>query len=180
MRYQSVAVFALVATAAACGWRRTPVPVISETGSVEALVGDWSGEYSSEETGRSGSIMFQLASAKDTAYGDVIMVARAPHGPMVTGSEHGAVPMAPVQKSSEPLTIRFVRMTGGAVSGTLAPYTDPECGCRVITTFSGRFADAYTIEGTYDTRGTSFGHTPSGGKWKVTRQTSTHTDSPRQ
>lgn len=121
MRYQSVAVLALAATTAACGWRRTPVPVTSETGSVEALVGNWSGEYSSAETGRNGSITF-----------------------------------------------------------TLAPYNDPECGCRVITTFSGRFADANTIEGTYDTRGTSFGHTPSGGKWKVTRQTSTHTDSSRQ
>jgi hypothetical protein len=58
----------------------------------------------------------------------------------------------------------------------LAPYDDPECGCRVMTTFSGHFADNNTIEGTYDTRGGSFDHQPSGGKWKVIRQASSATN----
>ena len=55
MKYnQLIAICALSASVVACGWRRTPVPVISENGSVEALVGEWNGEYSSAETGRSG------------------------------------------------------------------------------------------------------------------------------
>lgn len=177
MRFlKSVAVIALAA-AAACSWRRTPVPVIAESGSTEALVGEWSGQYSSADTGRSGSIMFQLASAKDTAYGDVVMVPRA-HVP-VAGKENMPMAVPVAQNSGQPLTIRFVRMNAGLVSGTLAPYNDPDCGCRVITTFQGRFTDANTIEGTYDTRGTGFGHQPAEGQWKVTRQASPRSDTPR-
>jgi hypothetical protein len=154
------------------------VPVISETGSIEALVGNWAGQYSSAETGRSGSITFQLASEKDTAYGDVVMVPR-PRTPLAAGTEHAPMAVNPAQNPGQSLTIRFVRMEGGSVSGTLAPYNDPECGCRVITTFAGRFTDSNTIEGTYDTRGTGFGHQPSAGTWKVTRQASTHSDTSR-
>jgi hypothetical protein len=179
MRYKkSIAMIALAATAVSCGWRRTPVPVISDSISIRALVGSWSGLYSSEETGRSGSIMFDLASDKDTAYGDVLMV---PRNNVVAplASQHPGMPITQAQKPGEPLTIRFVRMSGGSVAGTLAPYTDPDCGCRVVTTFAGRFTDANTIEGTYSTQGTSIGHQPSAGQWKVTRQSTTPTDTPR-
>lgn len=173
MRYsKSIAMIVLAASAAACGWRRTPVPIVSDTGSVEALVGTWSGLYDSRETGRSGSIMFELASARDTAYGDVLMMPKANVvTPMSSG--HQGMPITQAQKPGEPLTIRFVRMSGGAVTGTLDPYNDPDCGCRVVTTFAGRFTDSNTIEGTYSTHGTSIGHQPSAGQWKVTRQSST-------
>jgi hypothetical protein len=179
MRYtKSIAIIALAATTAACGWRRTPVPVVSDTGSVQALVGTWSGLYSSEETGRSGSIMFELASEKDTAFGDVLMV---PKTRVVTNipNDHPGLPITQAQNPSEPLTIRFVRLSGGAVTGVLDPYNDPDCGCRVVTRFTGRFTDSNTIEGTYSTKGTSIGHQPSAGQWKVTRQSSTTTDTPR-
>jgi len=145
---------------------------------LEENSGTWSGQYSSEETGRSGSITFELASAKDTAYGDVLMVPRTHAVPPVP-SEHPALPITQANNPSEPLTIRFVRMSGGSVSGTLDPYNDPDCGCRVITTFAGRFTDSTTIEGTYSTQGTGIGHQPSAGQWKVTRQSSTITATPR-
>lgn len=178
MRYIKIAsAFAFAAFVAACSWRRTPVPVIAESGSIEALVGDWAGQYGSAETGRSGSITFQLASAKDTAYGDVVMVPRA--GVPVAGKENMPMAVPVTQNPGQPLTIRFVRLNGGLVSGTLAPYSDPECGCRVITTFQGRFTDPNTIEGTYDTRGTGFGHQPAEGQWKVTRQASPRSDTLR-
>ena len=179
MRYnKSIAMIILAASTMACGWRRTPVPVIADSVSIQALVGTWSGLYSSEETGRSGSIMFELASDKDTAFGDVLMVPKT-NVVSTLPSEHPGMPIAQAQKPGEPLTIRFVRMSGGSVSGTLAPYNDPECGCRVVTTFAGRFTDSNTIEGTYSTKGTSIGHQPSAGQWKVTRQSSTPTDTPR-
>src|SRR5687767_10857146 len=77
MRSSKIAVLVtLVVAATACSWKRTPVPVVSDSGSIAALVGNWAGEYSSDDTGRSGSIMFQLASEKDTAYGDVVMLPR--------------------------------------------------------------------------------------------------------
>lgn len=179
MRYnKSLAVLVVAASVAACGWRRNPVPVISETGSIQALVGTWSGQYNSAETGRSGSIMFELASDKDTAFGDVLMVPRTQVVPPLT-SEHPAMPITQAQNPGQPLTIRFVRVSGGAVNGTLDPYNDPDCGCRVTTTFAGRFTDSNTIEGTYSTQGPGIGHQPSAGQWKVTRQSSTTTDTPR-
>jgi hypothetical protein len=67
------------------------------------------------------------------------------------------------------LTIHFVRKEGKSVIGMLDPYTDPECACRVTTTFQGVFLDSRTIEGTYNTLSSELAHHPSGGQWKVTR-----------
>ena len=65
---------AVALSTTACGWRRTPVPVISDSGSAALLVGAWAGGYNSTETGRSGSISFELASEKDTAWCDLTMI----------------------------------------------------------------------------------------------------------
>lgn len=155
----------------ACSWRRTPVPVISDAGPTAALVGDWAGEYSGRQTGRSGSITFQLASDKDTAYGDVTMIPRA-QAVQVPSRDPSEVSTARPQNATEPLAIRFVRMEGGTVSGTLSPYKDPDCGCKVITIFTGKFTSPNTIEGKYTTRGTDFGHESAEGRWRVTRSAS--------
>jgi hypothetical protein len=158
---------ALVATA--CAWRRTPVRVVSENGSTAALVGEWSGEYRSDENGRSGSIVFQLASERDTAYGDVVMVPRmrVVQAPSVTRAE---IPGERVAVLSEPLRIRFVRIADDKVSGRLAPYTDPDYNCSVTTVFEGKFTNDNTIEGTYITHGSELPDRGMSGKWKVTRK----------
>lgn len=169
------ALLALTAISAGCAFRRTPVPLIADN-SVQALVGNWAGDYSSTETGRTGSITFSLASAKDTAYGDVTMIPRTRVAPVETSQRPAPVIINQGQVASQPLTIRFVRLEAGTVTGRLAPYEDPQCGCRVVTTFQGRFTDSNTIEGTYDTRGGSFDHQPSAGKWRVTRQASPATN----
>ena len=70
MRYMRNTMLPCLAVMAACSWRRTPVPVISDSGSTTALVGEWTGEYSSTQTGRSGSITFQLA-GESTDFGHV-------------------------------------------------------------------------------------------------------------
>jgi hypothetical protein len=49
------------------------------------------------------------------------------------------------------LRIRFVRVDGGKVSGTLQPYRDPDCGCSVYTTFEGT-VEGDVIEGTFVAR----------------------------
>lgn len=170
MRSLKSALLLCLFVTSACSWRRTPVPVISDAESVAALVGNWAGEYSSGQTGRSGNITFQLASDKDTAYGDVIMIPRA-QAVQIPTRDPSQVSAARPQAAAEPLAIRFVRMEGGIVYGTLSPYNDPECGCRVTTTFTGQFTSPNTIEGKYTTRGTDFGHAASEGRWKVTRST---------
>lgn len=169
MRYiMTAAVAAISLLAAGCGWRRTPVPVYSDTGSTALLVGTWSGEYGSRETGRSGSITFEMASEKDTAYCDVVMVPKVHAVQIATLDRPNAAIVRP-EPNTPPLKIRFIRLGDGRVSGTLDPYMEPDCNCRVVTTFDGKITSANTIEGTYVTRSSEFSQ-PSTGQWKVKRQ----------
>jgi hypothetical protein len=174
MRYiRAAAVLAALSFVSACAWKRTPVPVISDTGSTALLVGTWSGEYNSRETGRSGSITFDMASEKDTAYCDVVMVPKVAQTFNVATHDRAASSVVQPPSFSQPLRIRFIRLGERRVSGTLDPYTDPDCDCRVTTTFDGRITSANTIEGTYITTGA--GARISGGTWKVNRQKATAT-----
>jgi hypothetical protein len=166
MRYKTAAAVAALAILSACAWKRTPVPIIADNGSSALLVGSWSGEYSSAETGRSGSISFDMASEKDTAYCDVVMTPK-PHTVQTTAREQPPVEIVNPE-FAQPLKIRFIRLGEGRVSGTLNPYLDPECSCAVNTTFEGRTIGANIIEGTFITRGD--GVPTSSGTWKVNRQ----------
>lgn len=142
--------FALAAltAVAACGTvQSNPIPV---AGPVASLAGEWRGSYESAETGRAGSIVFTLVGGEDHAHGDVIMIPRGLNAPLRPA--HGFPSAAePPMPSSQVLTIEFVQATGDSVFGSLAPYTDPECSCTVLTTFLGRL-QGNTIEGTFTTR----------------------------
>lgn len=167
MRYARGATVVALMVLTACAWKRTPVPIISDNGSAALLVGTWSGEYSSAETGRSGSITFDMASEKDTAYCDVVMVPKVRTLQAATREQPG-VQVVQAELFPQPLKVRFIRLGEGRVSGTLDPYLDPDCSCPVKTTFEGRITSANTIEGTFITSGT--GVQTSSGTWKVNRQ----------
>jgi hypothetical protein len=131
-----------------------PAPAVPVAGSdLGALAGKWTGEYSSEATGRTGSIVFEFKSGEKVGRGDVLMVPKGAQDP-------GVIPQV--------LNINFVNAAGGVLRGTMDAYTDPSCDCQVQTTFVGR-QSGDTIEGTFTT-------TPSGkapittGRWKITRQ----------
>lgn len=164
---------AVTATAllAACASVPTPVPVMGPTSDVSALVGEWSGDYSNPETGRSGSIAFTLKAGKDTAVGSVVMVPRDNKQQVTMGqpADRPVVRTSVAAGSSEVLTIRFVRMEGSHLVGTLDTYRDPDCGCELTTTFRGQFTDAGTITGTFTSTGSTMGHLPSSGRWTVKR-----------
>jgi hypothetical protein len=155
---------ALLVTTGGCAGSQAPVPLVGPQADISRLTGEWFGEYSSTESGRNGSIVFKLTAGADTATGDVVMTPRMPQRsvsgqPPVQGQQ---VPM------TQALTIRFVRVAGGEVSGALAPYTDPTCGCTLHTTFVGRLR-ADTLQGTYasvheQTRNVQHG------EWRVVRQ----------
>jgi hypothetical protein len=164
----------IIATAGAimlaqgCALRAPRTEVTADDFDLGPLEGQWSGEYRSEGTGRSGDISFVLRAGEVAASGRIEMVAREPEHvvvpadrPMVNGRL--SVPARRL------LTIHFVRKEGRRVIGLLDPYTDPDCACRVTTAFDGAFIDGHTIEGTYRTIGSELAHLPTGGQWKVTR-----------
>jgi hypothetical protein len=130
------------------------------------LVGEWRGNYSSAETGRTGTVAFTLRAGESSASGNVVMIPR-PDSMLTTADQ------ALVTNIESPgrtlLKIHFLRKEGGNLSGTLDPYSDPDCGCPVTTTFQGTFKDARTIEGTFSTVPSQPGRSVTGGTWKVTR-----------
>jgi hypothetical protein len=164
LRNASLAASALLL--AACAARQTPVPVVGTARDVATLAGEWVGDYSSSESGRSGSITFTLRAAGDSAFGDVVMIPVGWGRPLVPWRGQNT-PDAAARPQSEVLTINFVRVEQGLVSGTLLPYADPQTGERLVTTFGGELKGS-TITGTYTT------HLPSGqtqtGRWTVQRK----------
>ncbi|HJQ12866.1 MAG TPA: hypothetical protein VJ840_17680 [Gemmatimonadaceae bacterium] len=156
-------------TSVACGPRRySPVEVSSTDFDVSALTGRWSGEYHSEESGRSGNITFTLQPGEASAYGDVMMIPKTPTRSTVP-IQNQTVGMPALGSVREILTIHFVRKEGNNVVGMLDPYQDPECYCRVITTFRGVFKNSGVIEGTYSTQGSDQIGMRAQGSWKVNR-----------
>jgi hypothetical protein len=152
---------ALVALTLACASKPPGIAVTSSDFDLNPLLGEWHGQYKGSETGRSGTIAFTLRAGEANASGNVVML------PQSAGNEAAAVD--PAQAARQVLTIHFVRKEGGSVTGTLDPYSDPECGCQVNTTFQGTFTDARTIEGTYTTVPSKPGTGVTTGTWKVTR-----------
>lgn len=156
-------VIAAAAVVWACGGSSTPVPVAGTATDLAALAGEWSGEYSSVESGRSGSIVFRLVAGTDSATGDVVMI------PSWSGRGGAPDPAAgrPPAPAPQAIAIRFVRVEGGRVSGRLAPYADPDCGCTLLTVFEGQLKGD-TLEGTYTSHHSAENKVQSG-RWQVKR-----------
>ena len=163
---RSIAVV-IAALAVACAPApQTPVPLVGAATDVAALAGHWEGTYSSVETGRSGTISFTLTASRDSAFGDVVMI---PHGlgrPLQAWN-NSAPPACATSPRSAVLTINFVRVDQARVTGTLAPYADPETGAQLFTAFAGQVRGD-VIEGTYTTH-VARGLDSQTGQWKVTR-----------
>ncbi len=158
-----LAVAALIA--GACTHAPAPVPVIGSPADLRALAGDWGGEYEGTSTGRSGSIVFRLTAASDSASGDVVMI---PREAGVASPQQSPSVGIPVPRIGSVLSIAFVRAAGDTVSGRLVPYLDPDCDCTLTTTFIGRM-HGDVIEGRYTSRRENGGPTQTG-TWKVTRK----------
>jgi len=146
---------------AGCSAPGMPIPV---RGDVSPLVGHWEGEYSSSETGRVGSIVFTLVAGQDTATGDILMIPAN----METPGDVTRTP-DPNRRTPQVLKVSFVRCEGMEVTGWLDPYTDPDTGERVYTTFEGTLKGD-RLEGTFTSLAELSGRRTSG-KWMVKRKT---------
>jgi hypothetical protein len=166
LRVSLIIVAALAASTIACASRNPGIELTASDFDLNPLVGEWRGDYSSAETGRSGTIAFTLRAGESSASGNIVMIPRADS--LLTPAERDLVTNVSASGRSV-LSIHFIRKEGGNLSGTLDPYRDPECNCPVTTTFQGSFRDARTIEGTFSTVPSQPGHSVTGGRWKVTR-----------
>jgi hypothetical protein len=165
---QRIGFAALVGVLVACAAPSTPVPVVGVAADVARLDGEWEGQYSSVETGRSGSIFFHIAAGTDSSHGDVLM------DPAVLGlrrptGDPSAVGQQTV-RAGQAIGITFVRVAGGRVSGRLDPYTDPDCNCPLYTTFEGALKGD-TLAGTYSSHHDTGAYTQHG-EWRVVRKKS--------
>jgi len=144
-----------------------PVAVIGAPEDLVALAGEWVGSYDGAGTGRSGSITFHLTDDPAGAHGDVWMIPKQDfvrnsvepqrHQPMISSA------------SASILTIKFVRITAGELSGKMSPYPDPERPEATLEThFTGR-VDGDWIEGTFITY-SDYGVSPRRGTWRVHRK----------
>lgn len=169
MRIHRAVIAVSSALTLACATKPTPVTIAGDSGDRTPLAGQWTGEYSSPTTGRSGSIVFNLSPSGDAASGDVVMVPRGLDRPL-TPYMAGNVSTTSVQspQTSQVLTIKLVRVSGDTVSGVLDAYRDPQCDCPVVTTFTGKLAGD-VIDGTFTTRGNQTAAQQTG-TWRVTRK----------
>jgi hypothetical protein len=160
---------AFITASAGCAYNPPPVAVDGAPPDLEALVGEWNGEYTGGPRTRSGSVTFRLVAREDHAHGDVLMI---PEGSTRPYAVHlpGNLPSGtqPFDRIPQVLTIRFVRAVAGGITGAIEAYWDPDRNCQASATFTGR-QHADTIEGTFTSaceRGD--GHTT--GQWKVIRK----------
>ena len=165
MRPNTAGLLAVALLAAACAYNPPVVPLDARRGDVARLAGRWIGSYEGETSGRSGSIEFTLVEGEDHAHGDVFMIPRHSHEPYRSWRD-----MEPLRESemSQVLTIRFVALENGEITGELDPYRDPDLDCRAFTRFRGRVRGD-RIAGTFETS-TARTAGLSRGTWKVRRQ----------
>src|SRR5215470_1870611 len=134
---------------AACGTTQPMVDVSGKDSDVTQLAGRWEGTYAGRESGRSGTVFFDLVAGYHSAEGKVVMNAADP-------------------PAARELKLKFIQVEGRRLSGTMAPYTDPLCNCTVETTFVGALK-GNLLEGTFTTRPLG-GSTEQGGTWSATRK----------
>jgi hypothetical protein len=128
------------------------------------LEGTWDGAYASEETGRSGTLLFTLGPGAESAVATLEMMPRA----------------TPETPSPEPilLALHIVEVAASGVPGeltvrgALAPYDDPEWGLPLETHFTGTLLDG-RIEGTFASLPTTVDSIPTSGRWWATRRPDT-------
>jgi hypothetical protein len=148
-----------------CATMPHTVPVTGSPERISALAGTWDGSYWSTGSGRNGSIRFQLAAGRDTAFGEVTMIPRKQIHPTDRREDNAVVTPPPAAST---LHISFVHAAGDSVSGSLEPYQDPDCACTLRTWFTGRLSGDQ-IQGRYTSLDTETGQRTFG-EWTVRRQ----------
>jgi len=144
-----------------------PVPVQGTHDDVMVLSGEWSGRYWSKATGRHGTIRFSLPEHANTGFGEVEIT----FSPSLRLLHDAAAKDELEPKPCTVIDITLVRVEGGQVRGTMAPYWDPDCNCRARTVFEGKLS-GNRITGTFSSRRESSDRRILTGQWRVNREQS--------
>jgi hypothetical protein len=158
---KALTVLTLAFAATACASQPAQLVTASPAKEVSALAGEWSGEYRNPETQRWGTIWFKLETARDTAFGDVLMIARETPTSEATAPE--------ITPATPALAIKFVRVDGRQIMGSIEPYRPPECDCAMFMVLRGELTSD-RIEGAFLVRRTSGESAPQAGTWWATRR----------
>jgi hypothetical protein len=73
-----------------------------------------------------------------------------------------------MRSAPQVLTINFVRVSAGIVTGTIDPYRSPDCSCLLLTVFRGRLTGE-RIEGEFVSRHSEHLSMEQKGTWWATR-----------
>lgn len=151
---------------AGCAGTPAPVRLQGEPVATNSLAGLWEGEYRGAMPASRGTITFSMMADGADAYGDVTMF--GPGGQLLEPADRPEQHSAH-SHSPQSLRVDFVRMGLDGVTGTLEPYTSPECACVVTTTLHGTVV-ADTISGTYTSHGAKV---TTEGTWRAVRRAGT-------
>jgi hypothetical protein len=142
----------LALAAVGCSSAIPPVRVYGEPRELSDLLGRWAGEYVGDRVDtRRGSVFFELEEGSDHAHGDVLMTPEGQDRPFTRHPVGAPAGDPDMRRPVEFLSIRFVALDDGTVTGALDPYWDPDRRDQATTTFRGRL-DGDTMRGTYVTR----------------------------
>src|SRR5258706_12800455 len=122
LRASSIIAAGLAASAIACASNPPQTEVTSSDFDLNPLYGEWRGNYSSAETGRTGTIAFTLRAGESSASGNIVMIPRPDS--MLTAAEQALVTNVAAPGRSV-LKIHLLRKEGGNLTGTLEPYSAP-------------------------------------------------------
>ena len=134
----------------ACATTGSSVAVEGNDLDVSLLAGTWEGTYEGTQSGRKGVVKLDLAAGNRVAEGKVMM--------------NSLADPANVRE----LSIKFMQVGGRKLSGTITPYSDPQCNCTVETEFTGTM-HGDTISGTFQSGPVGSAKQPAG-TWTASRK----------
>src|SRR3979411_602225 len=109
LRVSSTIVLGLAVSAIGCASNPPQTQVTSSDFDLNPLYGEWRGNYSSAETGRTGTIAFTLRAGESSASGNIVMIPRPDS--MLTTTERALVTNVAAPGRAV-LKIHFLRKEG--------------------------------------------------------------------
>ncbi len=146
---RALSLVAVVSLLGACASSMSSVPVKGPDKDVARMVGEWKGEFEGTDNERRGTIEMVFELGRHTADARVTMVGATADG------------------SALKLKVESLKVEDGGVTGTIEPYDDAACGCKVETRFEGVLSGDFIV-GTYLARMTGNGRELSG-QWSAER-----------